>query len=54
MKEDGNDEETESLATGPPATVTSIDDDQEQSFRPLAPSSAQKGMQQLLDYDDKN
>ena len=45
MKEEGNDEEMESLATGVPAAVIAIDDDQEQIFRPIAPTSAQKGTQ---------
>ena len=45
MKEEGDDEEIESLATGTPAAVIALDDDQEQIFRPAAPTSAQKGMQ---------
>ena len=31
-----------------------LEDEHEQIFRPIAPVSAQKGIQQLLDCDDKN
>ena len=51
LKEEDNDEESESLATGAPTALLAIDDDQEHLFRSVAPASAQKGMQQLLEYD---
>jgi len=52
--EEGDDEDTEAFGAGVPATVLAIDDEPEQIFRAIAPASAQKGTQQLLDYEDKN
>jgi hypothetical protein len=40
MKEEGNDEELESMAIGAPAAVLAIDDEPEHSLRPMAPTSA--------------
>lgn len=53
MKDDGNDDDPEAIAMGPPAAVVAMEDDQEYSFKNPAPASAQRGTL-TIEYEDKN